>query len=57
MQNTPRTVSDNHLRAGYYPDPNRVTKLNHLADNITELVAHLDAGTFQLLTAIASSAS
>jgi hypothetical protein len=53
MSNIQQTPSTNHLpRAGYYPDPERVTKLNHLADNITELVAHLDAGTFQLLQLI-----
>ena len=52
MQNTPRSIPNRHPRAGYYPDHERVTKLNHLADNITELVAHLDAGTFQLLQLI-----
>ena len=40
------------LRAGYYPDPERVVTLNQMADGITELVAHLDAGTFQLLKLI-----
>ena len=39
-------------RSNVHPDHNRITKLNHLADNITELVAHLDAGTFQLLKLI-----
>ncbi len=34
------------------PDSNRVNKLERLADGITELVAHLDAGTFQLLELI-----
>ena len=34
------------------PDLTRTTRLNHLADNITELAAHLDAGTFQLLEMI-----
>ncbi len=53
MPNTQQTSPTSHLpRAGYYPDHKRVTKLNHLADNITELVAHLDAGTFQLLQLI-----
>ncbi len=47
MENTQQTPSSNH-----YPDPERVTRLNHLADDITELVAHLDAGTFQLLQLI-----
>jgi hypothetical protein len=49
-QQTPTT--SHHPSAGYFPDHERVTKLNHLADNITELVAHLDAGTFQLLKLI-----
>lgn len=40
------------LRAGYYPDPERIVNLNQMADGITELVAHLDAGTFQLLKLI-----
>jgi len=53
MPNTQQNPSPNHSpRAGYYPDHERVVKLNHLADNITELVAHLDAGTFQLLELI-----
>ena len=53
MSNTQKNPSINHHPlAGYYPDPNRIKKLNHLADNITELVAHLDAGTFQLLQLI-----
>jgi hypothetical protein len=53
MPNTHQNPSPNHSpRASYYPDPERVTNLNHLADNITELVAHLDAGTFQLLELI-----
>ena len=53
MSNTQQTPPTKHLpHAGYHPDPERVTKLNHLADDITELVAHLDAGTFQLLKLI-----
>ena len=36
----------------YFPDHERVVKLNRMADGITELVAHLDAGTFQLLELI-----
>ena len=53
MQNTqPTSPIYHHPHAGYYPDHKRVTKLNQLADNITELVAHLDAGTFQLLKLI-----
>jgi hypothetical protein len=53
MLNTHQNPSINHSpRAGYYPDHPRVIKLNHLADNITELAAHLDAGTFQLLKLI-----
>ena len=47
MENTRQTLSSSH-----YSDPERVTRLNHLADDITELVAHLDAGTFQLLQLI-----
>ena len=46
------TPTSHHPRAGFYPDNKRVIKLNHLADNITELVAHLDAGTFRLLKLI-----
>ncbi len=45
MPNTQQIPSTN-------PDPERVTRLNHLADDITELAAHLDAGTFQLLQLI-----
>jgi len=41
-----------HIRAGYYPDHERVVELERMADGITELVAHLDAGTFQLLKLI-----
>jgi hypothetical protein len=53
MPNTQQTTPTNPLPlTGYYPDHERVTKLNHLADNITELVAHIDAGTFQLLKLI-----
>ena len=49
-ENLPKT--NHHPRAGYYPDHPRVTKLNNLADDITELAAHLDAGTYQLLKLI-----
>jgi hypothetical protein len=49
-QESPRT--DDHIRAGYYPDHQRVIELERMADGITELVAHLDAGTFQLLELI-----
>ena len=52
MPNTPKTAPNHHPAAGYYPDHKRVTELNKLADNITELVAHLDAGTFRLLQLI-----
>ena len=53
MLNTRQNRSPNHsTRAGYYPDHEQVTKLDRLANNITELVAHLDAGTFQLLELI-----
>ena len=53
MHTTQHTASTNkHPLAGSYPEPERITRLNHLADNITELVAHLDAGTFQLLQLI-----
>jgi hypothetical protein len=44
--------TNKHPLAGNYTEPERITRLNHLADNITELVAHLDAGTFQLLQLI-----
>jgi hypothetical protein len=49
-QESPRT--DDHIRSGYYPDHQRVIELERMADGITELVAHLDAGTFQLLELI-----
>jgi hypothetical protein len=53
MPNAQQNASNNHSpSAGYHPGHNRISKLNHLADNITELVAHLDAGTFQLLKLI-----
>jgi hypothetical protein len=43
---------DNPIRAGYYPPHEGVVKLEKMADGITELAAHLDAGTFQLLELI-----
>ncbi len=46
-------LPEHALRAGYYPDPERIVNLQQMADGITELVAHLDAGTFQLLKLIA----
>ena len=53
MTNTLKVLPAEHPpRAGYYPDPERVIELNRMADGITELVAHLDAGTFQLLELI-----
>ena len=39
-------------RAGYYPPHERTIKLEKMADGITELVAHLDAGTYRLLQLI-----
>jgi len=44
--------TDHHIRAGYYPDHERVIELDRMADGITELAAHLDAGTYQLLVLI-----
>ena len=53
MQNTKNYPQTDHQpRAGYYPDHERVIELDRMADGITELVAHLDAGTFQLLELI-----
>ena len=53
MTNTLKALPAEHLpRAGYYPDHERVIELTRMADGITELVAHLDAGTFQLLELI-----
>jgi len=53
MPNTQTHPPGNHLpRAGYYPDHERTVELERMADGITELVAHLDAGTFQLLELI-----
>ena len=53
MTNALRNPPAEHLpRAGYYPDHERVIELERMADGITELVAHLDAGTFQLLELI-----
>jgi len=49
-QNPP--PSNDFPSGGYFPDHERVVKLNRMADGITELVAHLDAGTFQLLELI-----
>jgi 5-methylcytosine-specific restriction endonuclease McrA len=49
-ENYPQT--NHHPSAGYYPDHPRVIELDRMADGITELVAHLDAGTFQLLELI-----
>ena len=40
---------DDHIRAGYFPPHEDIVKLEKMADGITELAAHLDAGTFQLL--------
>jgi len=53
MTNTLNALPAEHLpHAGYYPDHERVIELERMADGITELVAHLDAGTFQLLELI-----
>lgn len=53
MQSTQNNIQTKHIpRAGYYPDHERVIELERMADGITELVAHLDAGTFQLLELI-----
>jgi hypothetical protein len=53
MSNPQKTAPVNHLsQDGFYPDHERVIKLERMADGITELVAHLDAGTFQLLELI-----
>ena len=53
MSNTMKNLaSGRQPRAGYYPDHEHVTRLERMADGITELVAHLDAGTFQLLELI-----
>jgi len=53
MQFNQTNLPQEHVfRAGYYPDPKRIITLNKMADGITELVAHLDAGTFQLLKLI-----
>jgi len=53
MPNTQQTTSTNpRPQAGYTPDHPRVARLNHLADDITELAAHLDAGAFRLLQLI-----
>jgi len=35
-----------------YPDPERAEALLRLGDEITEMSAHLDAGTFQMLQLI-----
>jgi len=53
MTNTSKTPPTDDLpRASYFPDHERVIELERMADGITELVAHLDAGTFQLLELI-----
>lgn len=43
---------DDQIRAGYLPTHEGIVKLKKMADGITELAAHLDAGTFQLLELI-----
>jgi len=53
MPNTENHPQISHQpHAGYYPDHERTIELDRMADGITELVAHLDAGTFQLLELI-----
>ena len=43
MSNTMKNLaSGRQPRAGYYPDHEHVTRLERMADGITELVAHLD---------------
>lgn len=44
--------TNDQIRAGYYPPHEREIKLEKMANGITELAAHLDAGTFQLLELI-----
>ena len=44
--------SNDQIRAGYYPPHERTIQLEKMADGITELAAHLDAGTYQLLQLI-----
>ena len=44
--------ANDQIIAGYFPPHERITKLEKMADGITELVAHLDAGTYQLLQLI-----
>lgn len=53
MPNTYQTPSASSRQdTGFTPDHPRVARLNHLADDITELAAHLDAGAFRLLQLI-----
>jgi hypothetical protein len=53
MPNIEQQAPRDHIpQAGYYPPHERVIKLERMADGITELVAHLDAGTFRLLELI-----
>jgi hypothetical protein len=41
-----------HAQIPNYPDPKRAEALHRLGDEITEMSAHLDAGTYQLLQLI-----
>jgi hypothetical protein len=50
LQQTP--PANDQIVTGYYPPHERTIKLEKMADGITELVAHLDAGTYQLLQLI-----
>lgn len=48
-----KNIHDYHLpNAPQFPDAQHFTSLERLGDDITEMAAHLDAGTFQLLKLI-----
>jgi hypothetical protein len=39
------SLADDHIRAGYYPDHERVVELERMADGITELEMRYEHGT------------
>jgi len=50
LPNQQTAPSSDQIRAGYYPPHEREIKLEKMADGITELVAHLDAGSLSIST-------
>ena len=52
LNSTPRRQPDTPPNARHYPDPQHFRDLSRLGDEITEMSAHLTAGTCQLLELI-----